>query len=159
MKIHDLITGQKRVKKEYTLESRLAESMKLYEFFNVPQDKKEKESPLGSKKTDDEDQKLAQNVFWYIIDHDDLHKEFVLPFVKNMKQQINSPDFNRDRFTKSWMPMVNKGCHLYYKHKKLKDDPKELFPKEMREGLCKDLCEKFIEEINDKAYHIGDHKL
>jgi uncharacterized protein YaaW (UPF0174 family) len=131
--------------------------MKLNEFFNVPIDKKEKNDPEHVRVSAEEKQKMADEVFWFIIDHDMLHKEYSLPFVRDMKDQLKSPNFDKDKFSKMWMPMVNKGCHLYYKQNKLKKDPKELFDKELRDGLCKSLGEKFIEEINDNAYHIGSH--
>jgi hypothetical protein len=132
--------------------------MKLYEFFNVPVDKKEKAFPdYANSKSDEEKTKIADQLFWYIIDNDDLHKEFVLPFIKDMKAQITSPGFNRDRFTKKWLPMINKGAKLFYKHEKLKDDPKDLFTDNLKDELCKQLCDKFIDEVKEDHYHIGDH--
>jgi hypothetical protein len=96
-------------------------------------------------------------VFWFIIDHDDLHKEFVLPFARDLEKQLGSPNFNRERFTKQWIPMVNKGCQLYYKKNKLKDDPAEIFNKELRKGICEKLSEKFMDEISNNSYRIGKH--
>lgn len=132
--------------------------MKLYEFFNVPADKKSKhEFPNYAGQSQEEKEKVADDVFWYIIDQDDLHKEFVLPFVRDMKAQVTSPNFNRDRFTKKWMPMVSKGCKSYYKKEKLQDDPKDIFSDDMKQELCKKLCDKFIQEIQDDDYQIGDY--
>jgi hypothetical protein len=133
--------------------------MKLYEFFNVPVDKKEKQFPdYGKSKTEEEKAKMADELFWYIIDNDTLHKEHVLPFVKELKTQITSPDFNRNRFTKSWMPMVNKGCRLFYKHHKLKENPAKLFDEDFKDELCKRLCDKFVKDVQEDHYHVGDHK-
>lgn len=133
--------------------------MKLYEFFNVPVDKKEKEFPdFGKTKSTEEKAKLADEVFWYIIDNDDLHKEFVMPFAKEIKNQVTSPNFNHNRFTKHWMPMVEKGCRLFHKRQKLKDNPNKLFDEELKDELCKRLSEKYVEDVRDDHYHVGDHK-
>jgi hypothetical protein len=132
--------------------------MKLYEFFNVPFDRKEKDTSTFLKKSDEDKDKMSDDVFWFIVDHDNLHKEYVLPFVRDMKSQINSPDFNRGKFTKKWLPMVKKGCQLFYKHKKLKDDPKDLFSNELQDDLCKRLCDKFIEDVKEDSYNVGIHK-
>ena len=133
--------------------------MKLYEFFNVPVDKKEKQFPdFGKPKTQEEKAKLADELFWYIVDHDDLHKEFVMPFAREIKGQITASNFNRDRWTKYWMPMVNKGCKLFYKRQKLKDNPDKLFDDELKDELCKRLGEKFIDDVKDDQYYVGAHK-
>ena len=132
--------------------------MKLNEFFNVPVDKKQKYDPHHAGISAEEKQKMADEVFWFIVDHDDLHKEYVMPFVQDMKAQVTSPNFNRDRFTKMWAPMVAKGCQLFHKKHKLKKDPKDLFDKEMKDGLYKALTDRFIKDIQDDEYHVGDHK-
>ena len=132
--------------------------MKLYEFFNVPVDNKAKKFPNYPGEDQEEKEKMADEVFWYIIDNDALHKEYSLPFLRDVKSQVNSPNFNKTRFAKQWVPMVKKGCHLFYKHKKLKGDPKDIFDTEMIEDLCKRLGDKFFQEIQKTEYHIGDHK-
>ena len=133
--------------------------MKLYEFFNVPVDKKQKYDPHHADISVEEKQKMADEVFWFILDHDELHKEFVLPFIQELKNQITSPNFNKDRFTKMWMPMVSKGCKLFHKKHKLKKNPTDLFDEEMRKGLCKSVGDKFIKEIEDDIYSVKGHKI
>ena len=132
--------------------------MKLYEFFNIPVNKKEKENPSVIGISQEEKQKMADELFWFILDNDRLHKEYVLPFVNSMKDQITSPTFNKDRFTKMWMPMVNKGCKEFYSKHKLKKDPKELFDDSTKTVICKSLSDKFIEEFKDDAYSVRAHK-
>jgi hypothetical protein len=132
--------------------------MKLYEFFNVPVDKRQDKFPNYPGQSLEDKEKMSDELFWFIIDHDSLHKEFVLPFVKDMKDQVTNPNFDKGRFTKGWMPMVRKGCSLFYKKKKLKDDPKDLFDDKVKEEICRKLCDKFVQEIKDGDFFIGDHK-
>ena len=131
--------------------------MKLYEFFSVPVDKTGKEFKTFKKQSQEEKQKTADEVFCYILDHDLLHKEFVLPFVSKIKNKISDPNIDRNRFAKSWLPMVNKGCTLYHKKMKLNSNPKELFDQKTREDLCKRLADQFIDDLTNDEYHVGDY--
>lgn len=133
--------------------------MKLNEFFNVPIDPLKEPDPHHNHVSADEKERMANEVFWFILDNDSLHKEFVLPFVKDLKHLISSPNYDKERFTKYWSPMVSKGCNLFYKKEKLKKDPKNLFDQEFKDGICEKLTEKFIEEIRNDYYQVGDHKL
>lgn len=131
--------------------------MKLYEFFNVPVDKTGKESKPFKKQHQEDKQKAADDAFWYILDHDQLHKEFVLPYVKEIKTLVSDPNFNKDRFTKSWIPMINKGCSLYHKKSKMTGDPKDLFDKQTREDLALRFAEQLIDDISNDEFHVGNH--
>jgi hypothetical protein len=131
--------------------------MKLFEFFNVPIDKDSKPKKIGT--SDIDKQKLSDEVFWFILDNDALHKEFVLPFVSQLKDTITSADFNKERFSKMWAPMVAKGCNLYHKKEKLKDNPKSLFDQELKDGLCQQISDKFIEEFQENIYQVGEYKV
>jgi hypothetical protein len=131
--------------------------MKLFEFFNVPVDNKDKPMKIGKSK--DDKLKLADEIFWFIIDNDALHKEFVLPFAAELKDKISSPEFNKERFHKMWGPMVAKGCKLYHKKEKLKDSPDSLFDDEFKKDICQKVSDKFQDEFKNKYYQVGDHTL
>lgn len=133
--------------------------MKLYEFFNIPIDPLKKPDPHFDHISAEEKEKLANEVFWFILDNDSLHKEYVLPEIQELKKVIDSPNFNRDKFSKKWEPMVAKGCNQYYKKEKLKKSPNDLFDSELKTDLCKKLTDRFIDDIKDDAYNIGEHKL
>ena len=55
------------------------------------------------------------------------------------------------------MPAVNKGCRLFYKHHKLTDNPAKLFDEDFKNEVCERLCDKFIEDIKEDQYQVGDH--
>jgi hypothetical protein len=133
--------------------------MKLYEFFNVSDDSRKKPDPHFDHISAEEKQKMADEVFWFILDHDALHKEYVLPVVGELKSQIEDPKFDREKFNKQWSPMVSKGCSLFYKKEKLSKDPKNLFDDELKDELCKRLTDKFAEEVKDDVYQVGGHSL
>jgi len=132
--------------------------MKLNEFFNIPLDRKEKKFPSYPGQSEEEQGKLEDDLFWYILDNDDLHKEFVLPFISDLKTAIDSPEFSKNRFSKKWYPMIRKGCHSFYKKKKMSADPKDLFGQELIQNLSDRLTNKFVTDIKDDQYYIGKHQ-
>ena len=129
--------------------------MKLYEFFGVPQYEEEKDaSDELSGKTADEEEKLADEVYWFILDDDHLHKECFMPLAQEISEKMKNKSFDRGEFTKKWMPMVNKGCLKFYKKHEMIDDPKDVFTLEMRKALC----QRFAEE-HHSAIEKGEYKL
>lgn len=131
--------------------------MKLLEFFNVPNDNPSRVDLQGNSQEDKA--KMQDELYWYIIDNDDLHKQYVLPFVSDLKSHLSDPNFNIDRFKKEWIPMINKGCKMYYHDKKLKSNPETMFDKDFKKSLLDKIAEKYIEDVKNKAYHVGDHKI
>lgn len=130
--------------------------MKLYEFFSVPSIEKDAEGT--SKHTSDETrEKLANDVYWYILDHDDLHKKHFLPIAREMAQQYNATKkLNRDEYTECWMPMVREGCMDFHKEHKMKGHPSKIFNSDFCKEMCHRLAERYIADIRKSEYKLGD---
>lgn len=121
--------------------------MKLNEFFgNIDYSKDAGQADHG------EDQKLGDQVFWYIIDHDDLHKRHFLPAANTISKTHKDKGMHD---WKIWDKLVKEGCLEYYKHHKLEKDPKDIFHKEFREDLCKRLAEHYHNDIIKGEYNLG----
>lgn len=130
--------------------------MKLFEFFSVPAIDQSKEQD-HSKDSRAEREKLANDVFWYILDHDNLHKKHFIPIAREMYQQVKAKkSIDRKKYTECWLPMVREGCLSYYSENKMKGNPKNIFDKEFCKGLCERLAERHIKDISDDAYNLGD---
>lgn len=121
--------------------------MKLLEFFGsaIKAGKKEEDKDLHRKSNTDE-------VFWYIIDHDKLHKEFFHPMKDKIKKAHKDGKLDREECIDCFMPMVHKGCMEYYHKYKMTGKPGKLFPKEMREDLCEMLYDHYAEDIVKGEY-------
>jgi len=130
--------------------------MKLFEFFNVP---KQEKSRVDNQGNQPDDQELTDQLFWFIIDNDELHKRHVLPFVKNYRQQIMNKKYSRDKFKKYLVPMIDRGCDLFLKDKKLTKNPSKLFNNELRDSICSRVLDEIIASIQNDAVNIRDHKL
>lgn len=126
--------------------------MKLYEFFgnidhNVNQDNDR--DPAAPSKEDEKE--LGDQLFWYILDNNDLHKKYYMPAAKELHRIYKSDTKSDDVHDwKTWMPMVEAGCREFYKEHEVKESPQDAFNKELRIDLCKRLADHYHEEIVGK---------
>lgn len=121
--------------------------MKLYEFFgnysfNTGKNHEE------DKKVQEED--LAEQVFEYIINNDNLQKTEFFPIAEKIFKEAT-----KDQSSVVWMPMVNKGCMEFYRRNEMKDNPKKVFTKELRERICNRMAEHYQADILKGTYQLG----
>ena len=119
--------------------------MKLTEFFNKPMKIKHQSADLGADKKHDD-------LFWYIIDHDKLHKDHFYPIARKIKKL---KECTPEQVLELFMPMVVKGCREFHHDKKLKGKLGAEFSKEMREDLCHRLHDHYRDDIKKDTYKLG----
>lgn len=124
--------------------------MRLNEFFGPA-------IKAGSKidKENNNEQNPHDDLFWYILDHDKLHKDYFLPLARKIKKNQNEDRLDKEKCVKEFLPMVNKGCLEYYRSKKMHGKLGKLFPKELREDLCERLFDHYYEDIIKDCYSLG----
>jgi hypothetical protein len=124
--------------------------MLLNEFFGRP-------VKLGKKEEKDnsQDSNKVDEVFWYILDHDRLHKDHFFPLAQKMKKDIKSNRLDKEECMLALKPMVEKGCMEFYSHHKMVGKPGKLFPKEMRDDLCERLFDHYADGIKKDHYKLG----
>jgi hypothetical protein len=98
----------------------------------------------------------ADDLFWYIVDHDKLHKDFFHPLAQKIKKDHNSGKLNRSECVNKFMPMVEKGCMEFYHKNKMKGKLGKAFPKELRDDLAERLYDHYQEDIVKDKYNLGD---
>jgi len=130
--------------------------MKLLEFFgniehNVNQDKDQDPTGLGK----EEEKELKDNVFWYILDHDDFHKKYFMPIAKKIKKAHAKSKTEDMHDWKTWLPMVNAGCAEFFKKQPTMGDPHEIFHKKFRMDICKRLADHYHKDILKGEYELG----
>jgi len=131
--------------------------MKLMEFFG------RKDLDLHGKSNDEDlvnqnkvsKDELSDTLYWFILDHDKLHKECFMPVAREIYINHKKKGFNKENYVKKWMPMVNKGCLEFYKHQKLKGAPNDIFTKEIRKDICHRLSEQHYEDIVKGEYKLS----
>lgn len=119
--------------------------MKLVEFFNKAID-------VDKIATGRDTDKLSDDLFWYILDHDKLHKDYFFPIAQKLKKL---KECTPEMVLELYMPMVLKGCKEYYHDKELKGKLGKEFPEEMREELCKRLHDHYFDDIQKDKYKLG----
>jgi hypothetical protein len=127
--------------------------MRLFEFFgNIKHDSDPDSNPdtLGK----EEERKIADAVFWHILDSDDLHKKHFLPHAKEIKAAHKKDDKISGHDWKRWLPMAKEGCLEYYKDKEVKGHPADTFTKEFFIELCKRLADHHHKDIIKGEYKI-----
>lgn len=120
--------------------------MKLFEFFSKNLDIKSSEKEKSRDFDKDE-------LFFYILDNDDLHKKY---FFRNAKKLKKVDGCSREMMLECWMPMIKEGCEKYYEKKKLFGSFEKLFDKDLRENLCERLHEHYFEDIQKGVYEIKE---
>jgi hypothetical protein len=105
---------------------------------------------------DQESDGNTNEVFWYIIDHDRLHKDYFHPLAQKIKHDHENNKLDRADCIRKFMPMVEKGCMEFYHHHKMKQKPGKMFPKEMREDLCERLFDHYCDDIIKDKYKLGN---
>jgi hypothetical protein len=123
--------------------------MKLMEFFGKPIDINKKMSK------DKDDAELSNNLFWFILDHDRLHKDYFHPIAVKIHKAHKRNKLDKKEIVDDFMPMVIKGCNEFYHKNKLKGRPGKLFPKEMRKDICEKLFDHYREDIIKEKYKLG----
>ena len=122
--------------------------MKLYEFFgsmsplDTPQTNQEQGKP-----SKEEENKLRDDIFFHIIDHDTLHKRHFYEVVETIAH-------DKDSEKSVWLKLANDGCMDYYHTHKLSEDPKDVFSKKFREELCELLDDHYRKDILDGEYKL-----
>ncbi len=92
------------------------------------------------------------DLFWYIVDHDKIHKEYFFPIAKKVK---SLKECGPSMVFELYMPMVIKGCKEYYQDKKLQGRMEKLFNKDLTEELCERLHNHFYDDIKKDTYKLG----
>jgi hypothetical protein len=129
--------------------------MKLNEFFgNVTHDVNSQNTDNGEMGAEERSD-LADKVFWFIVDSDDLHKKYFMRIASDIKNSNKNND-SIDYDWKIWKPMVNAGCVEYFHEHDVPGDPKITFNKKFRADMCKRLVDHYHKDIENDEYDLGD---
>jgi len=125
--------------------------MLLNEFFGKAIDASKKVSPKK-----DDDKELGDELFWFILDHDKLHKDHFHPIASKIKHHHNKNKLDREEMLKAFMPMVERGCKEFYIKKKMSGGLGRHFPKDVRIGMCEKLYDHYSQDIINDEYKIAE---
>jgi hypothetical protein len=123
--------------------------MLLKEFFGKPQD-------IAKEMTKErEDKAVGNNLFWFIIDHDKLHKDFFHGIAPKIHKEHKSGSLDKEETVKEFLPMVKRGCQEFYEMNKLSGHLEDHFDKEFMKEMCERLFDHYREDVIHGQYKIG----
>jgi len=93
------------------------------------------------------------DLFWFMLDHDKLHKDYFFPIARQLK---NRDGCSPEKVLELYMPMVKKGCKEYYSDKKMNGNLAKLFPRDLREEMCHRLHDHYFDDIKNEKYNLGN---
>jgi hypothetical protein len=123
--------------------------MLLVEFFGKPINI---DKELRKNRNDDTE---SNELFWFIIDHDQLHKDHFHPTATTIYQNHKNKKLDKESAIKDFMPMVKKGCKEFYHKNELPGHFEDNFDKDFMEDLCERLFDHYAEDIKKNNYKIG----
>lgn len=124
--------------------------MKLFEFFGKAISSKNKESADRTN-----DKQIGNDVFWFILDHDKIYKDYFIPLATKIKKDHEHGKLDKEEIVKKCMPMVKKGCLEFYQTHKMQGKISKLFPEELRKEICEKLFDHYKEHILKDRYKLG----
>lgn len=101
-------------------------------------------------------EQLSELMFWYILDNDQLHKQYFIPLARSAYIKTHNEQFDQEEFCNSFMPMIKKGCTLYYYENQLEGNLKDIFTKNMRQSLCQRMADYTYDDIVNGEFNLGE---
>jgi len=102
-----------------------------------------------------DDQGIGNDLFWYIIDHDRLHKDYFHPLAVKIHKSHKGGSLDKEDMVKAFEPMVAKGCREFFESNKMPGRFKDHFSKELMKDMCERLFDHYREDIIHGKYQIG----
>ena len=102
-----------------------------------------------------DDDNIGNDLFWFIIDHDRLHKDHFHPLAKKIHHSHKSGKLDKENIVKDFLPMVKKGCMEFYEKNKLPGRLQDHFDKEFVKDMCERLFDHYREDVVQGKYKIG----
>lgn len=103
-----------------------------------------------------DDDNMNNELFWFIIDHDRLQKDYFFPIAKKIYKAYNAKKLDKAQAIKDFYPMVKKGCQEFYQYKKMPGHFEDTFDKKLMKEMCERLFDHYREDIIRGEYKLGD---
>ena len=95
---------------------------------------------------------LLDDIAFFIDNDDELHKEFFLPAVRELKRKKIIDRNSIEEIAPAFEMLVKKGCEKYNEKYKPQGKTEEIFTQKLCASVCNKLAEKHLSYIKDGAY-------
>ena len=91
----------------------------------------------------------------FINNDEDLYRKKFMPIIANIKRKIKRGVYNHEMALKLWMYLVDEAARKYVKEFGSSDqDVADMFPKELRQQIAKDMADEEQEKIEAGEYDV-----
>lgn len=95
---------------------------------------------------------LIDDIAFFIDNDDELHKEFFLPAVRELKRKKIIDRDSVEEIVPYFEKMVTAGCEKYNEKYKPEGRTEEIYTEKLCASICHKLAEKHLSYIKDGAY-------
>ena len=91
----------------------------------------------------------------FLMNNEDLYRRRFMPIISNLKRKIRKGIYDHDKAQKLWMYLVDDAAKQYVSEFGAADqDVKDMFPKETRMAVAKNLADREKENIEKGEYDV-----
>ena len=91
----------------------------------------------------------------FIMNSEELYRRRFMPIITNIKRKLNKGIYDHEKAQKLWMYLVDDAAKMQVKEYGSTDqDVKDLFPKETRFMVAKQLADRELENIKQGEYDV-----
>jgi hypothetical protein len=103
--------------------------------------------------TENTDSDAINELDTFIMNDEDLYRQRFMPIISNLKRKIKRGIYDHEKAQKLWMYLVDDAAKKYVSQFGSTDqDVKDMFPKETRIQVAKNLADRELENIKNKEY-------
>jgi DNA-binding transcriptional regulator YhcF (GntR family) len=95
---------------------------------------------------------LVDDITFFIDNEDELHKEYFLPAVRELKRKKIVDRNSIAEIAPAFDKLVEKGCAMYNEKYKPEGKTEEIFSKQLMADIANKLAEKHLDYIKDGEY-------
>ena len=102
------------------------------------------------------DTEATRELDLFIMNDEDLYRRRFMPIILNLKRKMKRGIYDHELAVKLWMYLVDDGAKEYVKqYGSQADDVKDMFPKEVRLQVARDLADREKENIEQGEYDVS----
>ena len=105
--------------------------------------------------TETVDTEASRELDLYIMNSEELYRRKFMPIILNLKRKMAKGIYDHEKAVKLWMYLVDEAARKYVKEFGSPDqDVADMFPKELRQQIAKDMADEEQEKIEAGEYDV-----
>jgi len=91
----------------------------------------------------------------YIMNNEELYRRRFMPIISNIKRKLAKNVYDHEKAQTLWMYLIDEAAKQYVKEfGSQQDDVKNMFPKETRQQVARNISDRELENIKQGEYDV-----